>query len=276
MKVIIKSIVYMIVFIIIGICVISYKTYASNSIQSTTWADKKVGKIENIKIIRKPRNKKAGRVENIKITRTKRKITTWVNNIVSEDIVIIKPTWWDHMFLPKWSTVKKVSQEFKSPYVINGSYFWKDKDWDFHPAGTMWTTGASTFIEGLCNDVNLCGMYNLNTLKVSQSIVSGVIEGNFRSSWPLLMREGNIVDKIKNDISHWNRETYRTALVNSPTPYLIYTNKGMTLYSFATIIKRYFPTGSAINLDWWSSTSFYSNSTSFNSSKILPEFLLLR
>ena len=52
---------------------------------------------------------------------------------------------------------------------------------------------------------------------------SGKLEGDFRSSGPLLLRNGNIVDNIKNDVSHWDRKAYRTALINNPDPYFIFS-----------------------------------------------------
>ena len=250
------------------------KAYATNNTWSltSTW---KVGRVENIKIIRK-KSDKVGRVENIKIIRKSRKIVSWVNDIKNDKVVIIKPDWRDHIFLPKWSTTKKVSQDYNAKYVINGSYFRADEDKDFHPAGTMGTDGKSKFTKDLCNDVNLCGIYDLNTLEIQKDMYEGTLDWNFRSSGPLLMREGKISDNISKNISHRNRKTTRTALINTTTPHFIYSKTGMTLLDFTTVIKKYFPTWSAINLDGWSSTSFYSKDVSFNSSKLLPEFFLLR
>lgn len=200
----------------------------------------------------------------------------WVQSIKSLWIVIVKPQSWKHVFIHSWSTTKELQSIYNSNFVVNGSYFWRqDWSWSFYPAWAMGKSGFTTLSYSHCEDPNLCSYYSIDTLKITASTSSWVKDWNLRSSGPWLLYSWEINNKLKNNISHWQRRTTRTALI-SPGPYFVFTQTGYTLYEFSSILKRMFPHADAINLDGGSSTSFYSKSLAFNTRKLLPEFFLLR
>ena len=208
--------------------------------------------------------------------KTTKVIVNGINSYKDTNIVVVKPTRRVHTFSNSGSTVKKMAEFNGASYAINGAYFWRQGTWDFYPAGTIWSGGKSTFNYNLCNDVNLCGIFNLDTLQIQKTMSSGSLDGNYRSSGPLLMWEGKVNEEILQNKSHRQREAYRTALVYaSNAPMLVFTKTGYTLPEFTLQLKTLFPAGNAINLDGGSSTSFYWPTDSFNSNKLLPEFFLM-
>jgi exopolysaccharide biosynthesis protein len=216
--------------------------------------------------------------ETPKIIRRKssKAIINGINSFKESDIVVVKPTKRVHVFSQSGSTVKKIAEYNSASYAINGAYFWREWTGAFYPAGTLGSGGKSSFNYSLCNDVNLCGIFNLDTLQIQKTMSSGSLDGNYRSSGPLLMWEGVVNEEITLNKSHRQRKAYRTALVYaSQAPMFVFSKTGYTLPEFTLQLKTLFPAGNAINLDGGSSTSFYGPTDSFNSSKLLPEFFLM-
>lgn len=203
-------------------------------------------------------------------------ITQGINSLKETDLVVVKPERRVHVFSQSGSTVKQMAQYNSASYAINGAYFWRQGTGAFNPAGTLGSGGKSTFSKTLCNDVNLCGIFNLDTLEIQKTMSSGTLDGNYRSSGPLLMREGKANEDIVLNKSHRQRKAYRTALIYANNaPMFVFSKTGYTLPEFTLQLQTLFPAGNAINLDGGSSTSFYGATDSFNSNKLLPELFLM-
>ena len=208
--------------------------------------------------------------------KTTKVIVNGINSYKDTNIVVVKPTRRVHVFNQSGSTVKKLAEYNSAAYAINGAYFWRQGTGAFYPAGTLGSWGKSSFNYNLCDDVNLCGIFNLDTLEIQKNMSSGSLNGNYRSSGPVLMRSGVVNEEIALNKSHRQRKAYRTALVYaSQAPMFVFSKTGYTLPEFTLQLKTLFPAGNAINLDGGSSTSFYGPTDSFNSSKLLPEFFLM-
>lgn len=200
-----------------------------------------------------------------------------VHEFKEAGIVVIKPRKRDHVFDQSGTNVREVAGNYAAKFVVNGAYFRRDGSGSYNPAGALWSGGQSSFDSTWCKDVNLCSRFDLDTLKIDKEIQTQVVAGNMRSAGPWIVREWQINPDISKNRSHWQRKTTRTALVSSGTvPYFVVSTTWYTLPDFSLQLQALFPSANALNLDWWSSTSFYSPKLSFNSKKLLPEFFIMR
>ena len=71
--------------------------------------------------------------------------------------------------------------------MINGAYFGRLNDGTFHPAG-VWTTGQAAVDPRMCQDINLCSVYHLDTLGIGLFPMEGRFTGAYRSSGPILVQ----------------------------------------------------------------------------------------
>ena len=71
--------------------------------------------------------------------------------------------------------------------VINGAYFARLDGGMFYPAGVR-TTGQAAVDPRMCQDINLCSIYNLDTLGIGLFPVEGWFTGAYRSSGPILVQ----------------------------------------------------------------------------------------
>ena len=216
------------------------------------------------------------RAENpTKIMRTRFHPTqSWIQYISSLDLLIIKPNKWKHLFINSGSTVKNIFDQHKAKAVINWSYFRKDGEGTFYQAWASFKNWKTIAKSSFCDDPNICALFNTDTMDIKPIVYSGEYDGSRRSAGPMLLQSWTINIQIKKKFSHRSSKTKRTVLV-FPWPYFVYTQKDYTLFELAKILKKLFPTSTVVNLDWWSSTSFYNNSYQFNSKKLLPEFFVL-
>lgn len=213
--------------------------------------------------------------DTMKIMRTRfNPSQTWIQYLRNFDISIIKPTKRKHVFINTGSTVEAIFEQQKPYAVINGSYFRRDSGWSFYPAGAFAMSGKTIAKSSFCSDPNICALFNVDTMDIKPIVYSGEYRGSRRSAGPMLMESWVINVQLKKNFSHRSRKTQRTVLI-TPWPYFVYTQRNYTLYEFTKILKRLFPSSTIVNLDGWSSTSFYSNSFQFNTKKLLPEFFVL-
>ncbi len=199
---------------------------------------------------------------------------SWTQYLRNVDLYITKPTKRKHVFIASGSSVKDVFEQQKPKAVINGSYFRRDSGWLFYPAWAFVQSGKTIAKSSFCDDPNICALFNTSTMDIKPIVYSGEYDGSRRSAGPMLLQSWVVNIQLKKNFSHRSRKTQRTVLV-TPWPYFVYTQRDYTLYEFAKVLKRLFPSSTIVNLDWWSSTSFYSSAFQFNSKKLLPEFFIL-
>lgn len=214
----------------------------------------------------------------------------WLYRVAGGDIIIIKARQREHVFFSSGTSAKLLYSginttgsdyvSFKPKYIINWSYFWRNASGQYMPAWALGSGWVTQFDPNLCDDVNLCGAYSLDSLEIKHGTRSGAIAWNYRSSWPWLTQSGIVNIELMENRSHRQRLTTRTALGSpmgwSPGAYFIFTTTGYTLWEFASKLNSALPGVSAINLDGGSSTSFYSKNLNIGGRKVLPEFFLLR
>lgn len=199
---------------------------------------------------------------------------TWIQQISNLWLVVVKPTTWRHEFIPNGSTTEDLFDIYRSLGVINGSYFRKDSQWWFHPAGAFVENGKTLAKSSFCDDPNICALFNTSTIDIKPIVYSGEYGGSRRSAGPMLLQSWVINVHLKKSFSHRNVRTKRTVLVY-PGPYFIYTQKDYRLSDLASVLKKLFPKSTIVNLDGGPSTSFYGSGLKFNSDEILPEFFVL-
>ncbi|MFA7285012.1 MAG: phosphodiester glycosidase family protein [Candidatus Absconditabacterales bacterium] len=192
-----------------------------------------------------------------------------------QGIVVIKPKSRNQMFIRSGSTSSGIYHQHPGALaVINGAYFGRFGSETFYPAGVR-TTGEKALDPSLCQDINLCSVYHMDTLGIGLFPMEGWFTGAYRSSGPILVQQGIINPSILRNRSHWQRKTYRTVMIPQG-PYFIVTTTGYSLPEMAEFIIKNFGKVDAINLDGGSSTSLYSRNVKFNSRARLPEFIVLQ
>lgn len=205
-----------------------------------------------------------------------------VVSIENRDIwfVLIKPRKTKLVFLLSWMTAESLRRNQDATMVVNAWYFgYADENTKrpFVPAWAYpWSSDISSLDDIPCSrDKNLCGRINSKTLRIQSS--SHRVESNVLNAWPLLINEWIVNSEIITKHSHWLTPNYRTVLINSNrywTFFLISTTK-RTLPEVTALVQSWFPKATAINLDWWSSTSWASPDGWFNKNKILPTYFVI-
>lgn len=191
-----------------------------------------------------------------------------------QGIVVIKPNSRKQLFVASWSTSSGVYRNHPGALaVVNGAYFTRLGNGVFYPTGVR-TTGQTAVDPRMCQDINLCSVYHIDTLGIGSFPIEGRFTGSYRSSGPILVQWGIVNPSISDNRSHWQRKTQRTIMIPQG-PYFIVTTTGYTLPEMAEFIIKNFGKVDAINLDGWSSTSFHSRAVRFNSRARLPEFIVL-
>lgn len=186
-------------------------------------------------------------------------------------------------FIQSGTNTKQFSQQKDCTFVINGSYFGKNKESDFYPAGIWHQNGQVIYSrENRPYDANLT-----NTITIHQNSSNinfyfnetGVnkTETNTISfnAGPSILEHGEIKkEQLKTNTSHRQQTVPRTIIAkdkNNTTSVILF-KKWSTLYKAALWLKANHFT-EAINLDGWPSTAITDKTNSqnnFNEHEKLP------
>lgn len=191
------------------------------------------------------------------------------------------------IFIQSGAYIQDVHQQYNCKTTINGSYFGRNEDGTFFPAG-IW---LQSWIDiGFQNktDPNLQEYLEIDEERSSIIHIKPEEVGRephklYINAWPLLVKDGEINTGVSQNISHRKQYHPRTILLitEDGQPYLYISFEKTTLYREAIRIsnQKEFWKMTAINLDGWPSTAIYEKipGTQFYiKDQLLPIFFCLQ
>lgn len=192
-------------------------------------------------------------------------------------IYLIKPTSREVVFSASWYTTTGLMHTFWSDKVfINAGYFWRDER-GFFPAGHVSLDPAIVDTTHCERDANLCGYIFTTNLTIHEQLT--FTKEPTITAWPIMMHDGIVNQDLIKNISHRQRKTFRTILIQTKWwPVFVVTKKQYTLpWLLAYIVKHFGRNISVINLDGWSSTTLWTDHPLFQhtSNRRLPAYFVL-
>ncbi len=204
-------------------------------------------------------------------------------------ISVIQPKQFSFLFYPYGTTAGSLVRNGECSTALNGTYFWRNPDKTFFPAGIWYAFGSLlTPIYKPATDPNLqvllwsdgkkISFFDNNTFDFSGAFARGGDWIWYLNSWPWLVRDGKINYSVVDFTSHWQKKTTRSGIVTNPdgSVYFVVSTQNISLPQFVTFV---FTSGiwtgafQFVNIDGGSSSSLKTPFTTFKSNQNLPIFI---
>jgi hypothetical protein len=202
-------------------------------------------------------------------------------------ITVITPKIFSPLFFTQGTTAKDIATSHDCRAVLNGTYFGRNNDDSFYPAGVRYKFGSfvrEPYQPAVDKNLRVLLSWSQTSLDFfdndSFDFNSILSQKNTRYAniWPRLVRDGKIAPSIVKTLSHWQRNTTRSGIIRNPSGEIkiVVSTDPISLPQF--IVFAYVTwiwTGAFqfVNLDGWSSTSLITPYNSYKATKRLPSFI---
>lgn len=211
---------------------------------------------------------------------------------MNPEITIIKPKDFSFIFNAQWTTAALVAREYSCSTVLNGTYFWRDENRVYFPAGVRYSfwnfiSSPKTPIKDpnlkvlLASDWKKIQLYDNDTFDFSNLVYTNTDRAWYLNAGPWLVRDGRINHNMVTDVSHWQRTATRSWILINPNGEVLFlvATKPVSIpqfITFAYVSGAWTGEFQLVNIDGWSSTSLLSPAKSFYPRKKLPSFICVQ
>jgi hypothetical protein len=204
-------------------------------------------------------------------------------------ITVIAPKLFSPLFFNQGTTAKQLTTSYDCKAVLNWTYFGRNDDASFYPAGVRYKFGSfvrEPYQPAIDKNLRVLLSWSQTSLDFFDNdsfdfnSILGQKNTRYANIWPRLVRDGKITPSIVQTLSHWQRNTTRSGIIRNPNGEIkiVISTEPISLPQF--IVFAYVTwiwTGAFqfVNLDGWSSTSLITPYNSYQATKRLPSFICI-